>query len=307
MKKTNIVNIKRNNTEVKENANMVMFNQVMVSAIKVGNKYFASVPLQLLLIDYTYQRKTKKVKVANLVKKWDIDKMDALRVSPRKDEGMFAIIDGSHRYSAAKVKQEQILVCEILMDLPEDAAERVKEEARLYATQSDEVNKLTPVEKHNANVLIGVEENVITEKMLAKYNIPLKTNPSHGVVKLGSLAGFTAFLNEAKSGEEHVDNILRIICESRWNIARNGLSALVIRTVGNMLKFHPKDTETVKKVLIKIFSHIEPEQFFGAAIARYPMRKETERLLLWLEDEVCKSTNLERVYTGEKTKRKETA
>lgn len=304
MKRTNVVSIKRNNVETKTK-NMEMFNQVMASAIKVGNKHFAPVPLRLLFIDASYQRKTKKTKVATLVKKWDVNKMDALRVSPRSESGTFAIIDGSHRFSAACIKEEQILVCEILMDLPLNPEDRLKEEARLYATQSDEVNKLTPVEKHNANVLLGIQENVIVENLLEKYDIPLKTNPSHGRVKAGSLAGFTALLSQAKvSGEAHVNEILKILCESRWNMATNGLSALVINAVGNLLKLHPDNGKEIEEVLVEIFTQIEPKQFFGEAISRYPMRRENERLLLWLEDEVCKVTRITRVYDGGKIKTK---
>lgn len=298
MKKTNVVSIKRNNVETRTE-NMEMFNQVMASAIKVGNKHFAPVPLRLLFIDSSYQRKTKKTKVATLVKKWDVNKMDALRVSPRSETGTFAIIDGSHRFSAASIKKEQILVCEILMDLPVDPEARLKEEARLYATQSDEVNKLTPVEKHNANVLLGIQENVIVENLLEKYDIPLKTNPSHGRVKTGSLAGFTALLSQAKvGGKAHVDKILKILCESRWNMATNGLSALVINAVGNLLKLHPDNGKEIEEVLVGIFTQIEPKQFFGEAISRYPMRRENERLLLWLEDELCKQIHITRVYEG---------
>lgn len=303
--KNNIVNMQGEiQDQQSENKNKEMFEQVLASAIKVGNKYFAPVPLRLLFIDDSYQRKTKKTKVAALVKKWDINKMDALRVSPRPENNTFAIIDGSHRYSAAMVKQENILVCELLMDLSSDPKERVKQEAKLYATQSDEVNKLTPIEKHNANVLLGVEENMIVDSILKKYGLLLKQNSMGGKIKQGRFAGFSALLEEAKKGEEHVDRIINVICNIHWDIAHAGTSSLVVRCFGKILSLHKGREDDIKETLISILLPMEPEQLFGKAVARYPMRKERERVLLFLEDEVCRLLKMERVYNGENKKEK---
>ena len=57
--KNNIVNM-QGEIQNQQSENKEMFEQVLASAIKVGNKYFAPVPLRLLFIDDSYQRKNKE-------------------------------------------------------------------------------------------------------------------------------------------------------------------------------------------------------------------------------------------------------
>ena len=224
--------------------------------------------------------------------------MDALKTVPHPEENKFSVVDGYHRLSAAILNGEKGLECEIVLGLSTDPKERLIQEATLFATQNDEVDVLSPVEKHKANVLRGVTENVILDELINKYNIPLKTNPSHGRVLIGHLAGYTQALGVAKRhGRQMLNDIFYVICESRWNIAHNGLSANVISPVANMFKFHPTYREEIIKALIEYFKPIEPENFFASAMDEYPERKEKERLALYLEDVLCSKIGMTRTYT----------
>lgn len=294
MKKNNVVNINRENT-VDE-----MFSQTMASKIKVGNKYYAYVPLKRMYVDEDYQRQTSKAKVRKLAEKWNINKMDALRVSPHPEEGKFSIIDGSHRFHAAQMNGEKFLACEIIMGLSDDPAKRKVEEAKLFSTQGDEVNRLTPQEKHKANVLLGVKENVIVDNICEKYDIPYKPDSARGGHLKGVLAGFAEALRIAKVyGEKLLDEVFYVICESRWNMAYKGMGNAILRSLTNILVLHPDFKAEIKFELIKLFTPIEPEKLLADAMSKYPERKEIERLTLYLEDYLIGEIDgMYRVYSG---------
>ena len=285
------------------------YNLIMANTIPVGNKRYASILTDgdIIFADSRIQRdndtlKAKK-KIRNLAENWDINKMDALKVVPHPEEHRFSLVDGYHRLSAAILKGEKSLVCEIITGLSDNPAERLIQEATLFATQNDEVDTLSPIERHKANVLRGIRENVIIDDLCNKYNIALKKNPSHGRTQIGQLAGFTMalqFLKHNDNGKEVIDNVFYILCESRWDIAKLGLSSNTIHMVANILKLHPEHQNEICSLLIKEFTPIEPEQLFSKAYSKYPARREKERNLLYVEDVVCETLGITRVYYGGK-------
>lgn len=299
--------VKMNNTTAATNNNAKMYDLVMNSTKQVGSKVYAYIPTELLFVDPEFQRDSNSAKFQRKVKilkeKWDINKMDALRVVPHPEEHKFSIIDGSHRDEVAIELGIPGLECEIVFGLPDDPEKRRVEEAKLFSTQDNEKDVLTPVEKHKAYVLCGVRENCILDKLVRKYNIPIKKNPSHGRVPVGALAGFTkALYIIKKDGESMMDDIFYILCESRWNIASKGLGALTITSVYHVLSYHPNYRNEIKTVMIDYFKDIEPENFFAEASVKYSKRilTQSERLTVYLEDVVCEHLDIERSTSTKK-------
>ena len=287
--------------DVEKDARQMVWDVTMSNIQRVGGKHYVFVPMNLLMIDDRFQRvdENSKAKVNQLARNWDINKMDALKGSLHPEELRISVIDGYHRVEAAKLLGLSGLEVEILQDMPEDPEERLIQEATYFATQGDEVSKLTPVQKHKANVLRGIKENVIVEELINHYKISLKKNPSHGRVATGELAGFTVALSIAKSnGKEALDTVLKILCKSRWNVAKNGLSANALYTAYNLLRLHPEYTNEIISVLVKMFKPIEPDLLFAEAYAKYPNRGEKERILMHTEDIVCDKLEISRVYIG---------
>ena len=278
------------------------FEQAKHAIIPVGNKKFAWIPLNLLFADKRFQRidKAGGLKVRKLVEKWDDKKCDPLRVSMHSEECMFSVIDGLHRYTAADIKGFKGVICEIL-DMPENPEERLKEEARIFATQNDELERLSLVDKHLAYIIIGDEAHTILDNVLKRYNIPIKANKGGGRVKNGHLAAYGEALNIANAyGEKMLDNVFKIICESRWNLAHNGFNRDVFRSLRNVFALHPDHVEEIISEAIKMFKPIEPVQFFGESMTAYPGRNSTERTTLYLEDYLCDKIGMERVYLANK-------
>ena len=295
------VNTKLQEQAEKRNAKQQLWDLTMSNVQKVGGKHYVFAPMELLFVDDRFQRvdENSKAKVNQLVRNWDSNKMDSLKGSVHTDELRISIIDGYHRVMAALILGLPGLEIEILQDMPENPEERLVKEATYFATQGDEVSKLTPVQKHKANVLRGVKENVMLDELINKYHIALKKNPTHGQVQVGQIAGFTMALSIAKvSGKEMLNTVFRILCESRWDMARNGLSAHALYVVYNVLRLHPEYTTEIGSTLVEIFTPIEPDQLFAQAYSKYATRKERERILMYTEDLVCEALNIPRVYNG---------
>lgn len=280
-----------------------VYDVIMHNLREVGNKKFASIPLDLLYVDERFQRLNKKGvgKVRKLADKWNNNKMDPLRVSPHNDECAFSVIDGLHRFFAAKLVGMEEIVCEVIMNLPEDATERLKAEAMLFATQCDEVDTLTPAEKHNANIIMEIPEYLILDKVARKYGIEIKTGAGRGLVKQNVLAGYVEALNIARIyGEPIVDAAFKIICESRWNISPAGTGNRVLRCLRNIITLHPGYEDEIIKNIITRFKPVTPIQFMAEAIAAYPERRESEQATLYLEDYLCDTIGMDRVYLADK-------
>lgn len=294
--KSNVVDMA---TVAKVNSNQELFNLTKQNIQQIGKKKLVYIPLKLLFIDSSYQRNEhiSKGKITGLVNKWNDNKMDPLRVSIHPEENRFAIIDGCHRYYAANALNFTGLECEVMF-LSEDPTERRIQEATLFATQNDETDKLTPLEKHKANCLRGIKENITLQKMIEKYDIALKPEKGRGRGKIGHLAGFSAALQVARISEQVLDDTFNVIGSARWNLAVNGYHSDVIRSISSTIRLHPAHATEVVQTLVDYCIKVEPEKFMAESMTKYPERKTKEAYILTLEDKVCEALNIPRVYFG---------
>ena len=265
---------------------------------KIGNKVYVCIPAELLVVDTRFQRteESSTSKIRKLANNWDNNMMDALKVSEHPEANEFSILDGYHRFTAGTMNGFSAFPCEIVQGLSINPEERLIQEATIFATQTDEVDSLTPMMKHKANVVRGVKANVSLQKLVEKHGINLKPATSRGRTKIGYLAGFSQALQIVKTnnGEEKLDHIFDIICQAKWNLSKQGFSANVLAALNNILTLHE---ENYDYVYINYFRDIEPEKFFAEAKVAYPERKDKEALTLLLEDKVC-AAGAKRVYYG---------
>ena len=292
------------NTEVEtKNATDRLYDLAMANIQTIGNKSYVFLPLDVIFADEQFQRieDTSKAKINQLVRNWDSNKMDAIKVSLHPEKKRASAIDGYHRISAAKILGLPGIESEILKDMPTDPRERLVAEATYFASQGDDVDNLTPVQKHKANVIRGIKENVVLDRLVMKYGVPIKKNSSGGTVAIGHLAGFTKSLQIIKNGgEEYMDYILNIICSSRWNLERNGFHTNVLTAIYNVLRLHPEHASEIIEETINFFKPIKPIKFFSCAMEAYSERGIKEQLTLYLEDYLCDKIGMDRLYLKDK-------
>ena len=240
----------------------------------------------MLEIDEDYQRVycINIEKVYSLVRKWNFNKCEPVLVSPHPETATFAVIDGSHRMLAAGIRKEKYLLAVLTEGLSEDPAVRKIEEAELFSEQGEDVDHLSPSHKHRAYVTRGIKkycvlDNCIKERRLLLNihelkNLSKEKQDSLKAADYRVLSGYSAALQAASlvNGEEILNNVFNIIEDAGWHTATNGYGANVIWP--------------------------EPDTFFAKAHAKYPGRKEKERLTMYLEEEVAKRLGIQPLYTG---------
>ena len=281
-------------------ATATLYNLVVNNIQTIGGKKFAYIPLELLTTDARYQRDslTRESKINKLINSWNKNLMNPILVSPHKEEAMFYIVDGWHRTEAARRMGLDGIEAEVLVDLPTDLKERLIAEAKLFGNQLKAIDRLTAVQSHNANVLAGVEANILLEKIAKKYNVNMKpANCKSREKRINTVTAFVCALNAAKKGEQLLDDIFEIICYAGWNMGTEGFTQYVIQSLTNILSMHPDMRDATKTALKNYFRTREPELILAEATVKYPLRKKGAQMTLFLEDYLHNTINMPYVYT----------
>lgn len=287
------------------------YDTVMSNCQKIGGKRFCCIPLDLLEIDEDYQRVycINMEKVYSLVRKWDFNKCEPVLVSPHPESCTFAVIDGSHRMLAAGIRKEKYVLAVLTEGLPTNPMERKMKEAELFSEQGENVDHLSPSHKHRAYVTRGIKKYCVLDNCLKGRrlllnahelkNLPKDKQDALKAADYRVLNGYSAAVQAASlvNGEETLNNIFDIIENAGWHTSTNGYAANVIWPVKSVLNLHDNDPRVVKAI-VALFRPIEPDTFFANAHAKYPVRKEKERLVMWLEEEVAKRLGIQPLYTG---------
>lgn len=277
-----------------------LYNLVVNNIQTIGGKKFAYIPLELLTIDSRYQRGalTTENKINKLVGSWNRNLMNPILVSPHKEKALFYIVDGFHRVEAARRMGLTGIEAEVLVDLPDDPEQRLIAEAKLFGNQLKAVDKLTPIQSHNANVLAGVTANILLERIAEKYNVNIKpANCQSRKKRINTVTAFATALRVAKKGEQLLDDIFDIICYAGWNMGTEGFTHWVIQSLSNILSMHPDMREASKTALKEYFRTREVENVLAEAIVKYPLRKKGVQMTLFLEDYLHTTIGMPYVYT----------
>lgn len=286
-----------------------MYEMVMNTRQYVGAKEFGFIPLELLEIDDTYQRMDciNLEKVYDLVNHFDKNKFDPIQVSPHPETYSFAVTNGAHRMMATQIRKETGCEAVIVTGLSENPDERRIQEATLFATQNDQVDNLSVSQKHKANVLRGIRKHVILDECIRERKILidskiLKNMESEKRDQMGEyrvLSGYTAALSVAAfaNGKDVLTHVLNVIELTSWRNAAGGYSSDIIRTLGWIINLHDCDQKTINAI-IAYLTPMEPKEFVSRAYAKYPARRQKERLCMLLEKEVAKILKQKPLYEG---------
>ena len=282
--------------------NKAMYTMIINNAQKIGNKYFAFIPMEMLDFDMSYQRigLVNGSRIRKLVRLWEENLCDAIQVSPHPEEGKFYVTNGYHRTQAGKEMGKDGMTCEIFMSLaPLAPEERRLAEAKLFAKQSDAIERLTAVQKHSANLILGKKENVLIHELCKKYHVNEKPNGTGSrSVFHNTLTAMTVALQIAKKDVNYLDDAFDIICSAGWNNGTNGFSDYVLSCLEWILEYHPDKKEEIKTELKKWFRTINPDIIQAKGIAKYPMRTHKRcAMTLEVEDHLHEVLGIPYTYT----------
>lgn len=252
------------NTKIDELAEMAQ--SVMANTYTICGKTIASVPISLMDLDKSYQREVNEKHVNKLFITWDGDKCDFLLVSFR--DNRFKILDGQHRYLAAKYRGIKNLPCIILTGLTRE------QEARIFSRQNENVKKLTIYDVFKANIANGdisipeVKIDMEINEVCKKYGIKVCNNNRY--IKKNTLRSLSATRKIVKSyGAECFEWILNTASKTNWKTCPE----ITSKQIQNMLKtfyIDNKDNLTYwQKAIENVMNSYTPEQIVGCARSDY--------------------------------------
>lgn len=249
------------------NTESIMARSVMSNTYNICNKRIASVPVVLMRLDKSYQRETNNENIQRLIRDWDDNRCDFLLVSFRDDK--FYVVDGQHRYTAAKFKGVEDLPCVILTGLTKE------KEARIYSRQNENVKKLTIYDVFKANLVNGddsipeVKIDMEINKICKKYGIEVSATNRYTKKKkvLRSLSATRAIIKTY--GVECIKWMFDTVDRTNWKTC----SDVTSWQIQNMLKtFYAENKENLtywQKAVEKVMNTYTPAQIIGCARSDY--------------------------------------
>jgi hypothetical protein len=168
-------------SEIKKNLNIPIFSEEKVGALfNQGHisKMSSIVKISDLTIDYTYQRQPIMKKVNKIAKSFDPDILGVIICSMRED-GSIAVIDGSHRVHALRMKglNDSTVNALVYFSLT------IQEEAKIFAMLNQEHTKPNTTDIFKAGIVSGDEETIAINKILNSLGLIIGVGPGDNKVR----------------------------------------------------------------------------------------------------------------------------
>ena len=269
-------------TTVAVNNSAVLATTVINNTYSICGKRIASVPIELMELDYTYQR-VLGTTVRSLMEEWNDDNCDFLVVSYRDNK--FYIIDGQHRYTVARARGITSLPCIIFTGLTR------QDEALRFARQQDNVNKLTPYDTFKANIACGdmsipaVKTDMEIKRICDLHNIKVvKSNTPNGDTKiLRCLSDARRIVSATNlyNGVECFEWIMNIINATNWACCSEAYKQGVLLALKN--HYINNDVNETESTIVKVLNSISPRDFVVNAKFEYPDYTESMAVGLYFE------------------------
>lgn len=225
---------------------------VLDSAVRLDGKQFASIPLELLRIDFAYQREihgSRWAKVINIANGWNPDKAGAILVSFRPALNFFFIIDGQGRYEAAKRAGEQSITACILED------QGIESEAKLFLSQDDNTTRVGQHDKVKAGIIAKHENCLRLQSVMQKY----------GIERPQEISSIGTALGIAAANPTELDWIFRTIHQAGWDEMTNGYSRSVFKALHQLYEREFNHLDRVETTLVPVMAANSPNVFRSVA------------------------------------------
>lgn len=239
---------------------------------KTGNKIIADVPLYMLAIDNRYQRTENfSVTKGNLIAGNFIEEaFDTIKLNKRN--GRFYCPAGQHRiYAFIKMGRESIPA--ELFSVP------LEKEIEIYLSQDDNRSKLTPYDRFKAGLAAGRTEDTTLYRICDRYNIMIGPASEAKNYRLGSITTAKNIL--MVHGEDALEWILGVVCDSGWDGQPKAFDSRIIRALRNAYAKIEQSAASAAigaserentQTLVQYLKHLTPVGLFIKSQEAYPGR-----------------------------------
>lgn len=285
------------------------YNNMKECGRKGNGKYTCSIPVELLKVDSAYQRISTSTpsRLKKLSNHWTEDKLLPIVVVPHPEEYSYYIIDGYHRFIVSTTMLQakyRALDAIVLSRVPKGVKERQKFEAELFIGQGTDVERITPIQMHNARLLIRDVPALDLEKMLRKYKVSYVSTPGQreGAI-LGSYT--TAYEISKSNGKDCLEFIFSIINNAGWRTEANGYSKTIMKCLKDVwcAYQHPELHSQMHEYYSTKLRCIDPCLLVAKSRSKYPERNEKQTVALFLADMLVDELGFEKSkYFEEQTR-----
>lgn len=220
--------------------NQNMCEAIIANCIKSdGGVLYAAIPLELMDLDKSYQRMLKP-HYKEIAGHWDENKCGVLTVSYR--DGRFYVVDGQHRFEAAKICGVKRLYCLVHTGWTQ------ADEARAFVQQDDLKKPVSGAAKLRAGCIWKDNTALAVKSVCDKYNVVCFPETSGQV---GALTATDKAMRIVRThGVELLDDIFHLIDRLDWRMEPNGYSGTVLYAARNVL-LPRKDRDAATEMIVK--------------------------------------------------------
>ena len=258
----------------------IVYNTVMSNLLISGTKACAVIPRELMSVDPAYQRLETRNhrKIKAMHDNFDHMIMDALLVVPHPEESTFSIVDGYGRFIASEGILDK-LECVVITSAPSDPDERRHFEASIFTRQSLYTEKVTPLQMHKANLILGEPNAVALQAVLDRHKLSIAEGK--GARRPGTIGSYSSAYRIIKAkGKTAYESIISTCCKAGYNLSGDGLCDKIIMSLYKIYSFYG-DIGLAK--VLPIMREIPPSTLKAEGIAAYPKRVGLS-LALYMQD-----------------------
>ncbi|MFJ9581437.1 DUF6551 family protein [Streptomyces sp. NPDC101191] len=189
--------------------------------------YGVRIPVENLFVDHDVQREPDKARAKKMADAFDENKLGSIIVSDRGN-GTFHIIDGQHRWLAAREAQHLYLHADVHTGLAR------AQEADMFLAKNRDSKKPSAFDEHKNGVAAGHSPYVEVEAVLKKHHL---TAGSSSANQFGAITKAHALVKQF--GADALDRALTV-AENAWGRSRFTWEGVIIHGLGLIIGRHPE-------------------------------------------------------------------
>ena len=249
---------------VAEDTKAIRARDIVDTTPEIGGIRVAFVAIDLYEVDYSYQR-VLTTQVNYLTDNFKIANCGTLDVSYR--DGRFYIIDGQHRYYAARANGIEKLLCIIRTGLT------AEDEARIFVELNKTRKKPSPFDIFKANIRNGdesipdVKVDMIIKKVCDKHKVDVKqSTDSYKTHILRSLDRARDIVTSKNLGEKCLDWMLDLITtEDKWSECQEAYRSYTMTMLKTFYVENIENIEVETERLKKLMGRLSPTEMLKLA------------------------------------------
>lgn len=238
-------------------------DSIVANSTNCFGKKYAKIPTSEIFIDPQYQRIQTESKVRELVRNWNEDLYEPIKVTYRDNK--FFANDGGKRLRAQIAMGRRDVVCEICDE------NTIHAEAARYINQAKYVTRFRPKDTFKANLLLGDTVDTTLKAVCDEFCVSLPLDDSRDAT--GAVTNLSVVRNIIRVlGEGGLRWIFSIIRDCGWENAKRGYDRNIIEALKFIYMTYSDNLDAVASVITGYFTsnNIMPLTFKSTSVKNYP-------------------------------------